>query len=995
MSGSTNSETVCPGGFAVAGRRVVWRRWLLAAILLLAFGLRLYRLGAASLWYDETVSVHLAAKSLPALVAHTAGDIHPPGYYLLLHAWTRLAGRGDFAVAFPSLFFGVLLVAWACRLAARLFGPQAGLLAAFLVAISPYNLWYSQEVRMYTLAAALGMGLLEAILPLLAARAGALPSWPRLAAYAICAALGLWVLYYFAFLLVAINLIVLVWWLVRARASAAGLRPGCPAWRWLGRWLLAQVAVLLLYAPWLPIAWRQATNPPVPPWRSFTALGDLLVQTWSALSLGQSVQPAAGWVWPVLILVAVLFGLGLFHRSRLAGRPSWFLAGYVFLPVLLIALASLVTPLFHVRYAFTYSTPFYIILAAGLAAAGRWRPRAWRPALWLGLAVVVIASGLSIRAYHADPRYATDDHRAAARFLSERWRPGDAILVNAGYAYTALLIYWDGDPIVWRGRLVADYKGDWSAAGRGPVVVQAGTVDGDPGLGWGDPASDFYAMTQAETGDALARLFDRFDRVWVYRIYDTVTDPEGFVRAWLDARGQKFEDQVFTGESQLRVQGYLTGRDPLADPRLVGQPGAALADGSLGLAAAAVPAREVAVGQALDLALVWNANAPLADDVILFAGLFDADGRRWAQTDDRPLGSLLPPASWQAGSLVRTPLRLSVPPGTPPGSYILKIGWYRFVDGQPVWLPWAASDRLSLGEVTVVAPADWRALPLPEVGYPAAVTVGRGLELAGFNASSLADHPGGALSLELVWRALDRAPEAGTIVLQLSNDAGQVLAEQPLDAPALLAAGQVLRQPCSLDLPISLPPGSYNLLVGRRSPDGSWLPVRRGPVGLGSTYPLATVRALGRSVNLEPRPVRHRVYARFGDYIRFIGRDASVGETQVPIPASLRFIFYWQAIAPTPGRYKLFVHLVDPGNPADIRAQADLYPSLPTNTWVPGEYLHDDVTLDLPPGLAPGRYDLLVGFYDEATGARLPVFDPAGQPQGDSLLLQQVTLGGE
>jgi len=983
--------------------RAVWRRWLLAAILLLAFGLRLYRLGAESLWYDETVSVHLAAKSLPALVAHTAGDIHPPGYYLLLHAWTRLAGPDDFAVAFPSLFFGVLLAALAYRLGLRLFGPQAGLLAAFLVAISPYNLWYSQEVRMYTLAAALGMGLLEAILPLLAARPGALPSWPRLAAYALCAALGLWVLYYFAFLLVAINLMVLVWWLVRARPAAwAGLRlshssgasavAGCHSpWRWLGRWLLAQVAVLLLYAPWLPVAWRQATNPPVPPWRSLTAFGDLLVQTWSALSLGQSVNPAAAWVWPVLILAAVLFGLGLFHRSR----PSWFLAGYVFLPVLLIGLASLVTPLFHVRYAFTYSTPFYVILAAGLVAAGRWRLRRWRPALWLGLAVIVIASASLRKRAAADPRYATDDHRAAARFLSERWRPGDAILVNAGYAYTALLTYWDGDPIAWQDRLVGDPPNSAPAGLKGPVVLQTGTVDGDPVLGWGDPASDFYAMTQAETGDALARLFDRFDRVWVYRIYDTVTDPHGFIRSWLEAHGTRFEDQVFTGESQLRVQGYLTGRDPLADPRLVAQPGAALADGSLGLAAAAVPERKVAVGQPLDLALIWDVSAPLAGDPILFAGLFDAQGRRWTQTDDRPLGSLLPPASWPAGARLRTPLRLSVPPATPPGSYALEIGWYRFVDGQPAWLPWAAGDRLSLGQVTVVAPAGWQALPLPGVDYPAGVTIGRGLELAGFNAPSLSGYPGGALSLDLVWRALDGVPEAGTVVLQLSNDAGQVLAEQSLDGPAFLAAGQALRQPCSVDLPAGLPPGSYNLLVGRRAPGGAWLPVRRGLAGLGLAYPLATVRALGRSVSLTPPAVAYPIDARFGDHIRLVGYDLPAGQAQAPIPAALRFTLYWQALAPTSGRYKLFAHLVDPGNPAAIRAQADLYPALPANTWLPGEYLHAHVALDLPPGLAPGRYDLLVGFYGEATGARLPVLDPAGRPQGDSLLLVQLTLGGE
>ena len=66
------------------------RRLSLLAGLLAAFGLRLHQLGAESLWYDETVSVYLARQSIPAMLAHTAGDIHPPGYYLLLHGWHAL-----------------------------------------------------------------------------------------------------------------------------------------------------------------------------------------------------------------------------------------------------------------------------------------------------------------------------------------------------------------------------------------------------------------------------------------------------------------------------------------------------------------------------------------------------------------------------------------------------------------------------------------------------------------------------------------------------------------------------------------------------------------------------------------------------------------------------------------------------------------------------------------------------------------------------------------
>ncbi len=968
-------------------RRTRLQHWALLAVLLLAFGLRIYRLGGESLWYDETVSVHLAGKSLPDLVAHTAGDIHPPGYYLLLHASMRLAGSSDFAVAFLSLFLGIVLVALAYWLGSQVFGSRGGLLAAFLVAISPYNIWYSQEVRMYTVGAVLGMGLLGAVIALVTEPASRrFVTYGRLAIYALCGALGLWTLYYFAFLLVAVNLMVGLWWL------AARRRVG---WGWLGRWVLAQVAVLLLYVPWLPIAWRQATQPPVPPWRGFTALGKLLAETWSALGLGQSVDAAR--MWPVLLLFAVLFVVGLFStrlRPRLRGRRQgdgylpWLLAGCVLLPLLLIYLASLLTPLFHVRYAFTYSTTFYIIVAAGLA----WLGGRWRPAAWLSMAVIIAFSAISFRAYHTDPQYASDDHRAAVRFLAERWRPGDAILVNAGYAYPALLAYWDGDPIAWRGRLVGEGIGDWvEVVDQGPVVLQTGTVDGDASLGWGDPDSDFYAMSQAATTAALERLFENFNRVWIYRIYDTVADPEGMIRHWLDEHGTQFEDQVFSGESQLRVQGFLTGRESVGGAMVPVD--TSLADGSLRLVAVSALPASVEVGGTLDLALAWQVDTLLSHDPILFAGLFDEAGRRWAQADERPMGSLYPVGSRPEGSTLRTPLRLRVPPGTPTGPYRLELGWYRFADGQPVWLPWLAGERLLLGEVEVVPPEDWSTLPLPEVGHPVQVEMGAGLRLLGFDAPLLEGYAGQAIDLDLFWQALQTGPEAGPVVFQLRDDAGQTLAED-LSLPvggrapfAGLQAGQTLRDPHSFPLPGGLTPGVYNLVVGRQRPDGTWLTVQRGPVPLGSTYPLATIHVLGRSMNLTLPQVPQPAEARFGEGIRLLGHSLERR------PEALDVTLFWQALAPVANPYKIYLHLVGEGGASDIWAQADANPHLPVTAWIPGEYLSDRVTLDLPAGLPSGRYTLLTGWYDEATRQRLPAFDAAGTNLGDSLVLAQIDLG--
>ena len=74
----------------------------LIVIILLGFFLRFYKLGTQSLWYDETVSAFLAGLSPTQLILHTARDIHPPGYYLLLHFWANIAGQNELSLAFFS-----------------------------------------------------------------------------------------------------------------------------------------------------------------------------------------------------------------------------------------------------------------------------------------------------------------------------------------------------------------------------------------------------------------------------------------------------------------------------------------------------------------------------------------------------------------------------------------------------------------------------------------------------------------------------------------------------------------------------------------------------------------------------------------------------------------------------------------------------------------------------------------------------------------------------
>lgn len=667
-------------------------------VLLAAFALRLYRLGAASLWYDETVSAVLAQQDLLALTRHTAGDIHPPLYYYLLHFWGNLAGWSEFSIAFLSLFFGVVLIALTYRVAHEWFSPRVAFVAALLVAISPYNLWYSQEARMYTLSAALGLASVYLFVRVLAQTRDRRPfacaqgkpptTDPSLAtchsslvtrdfiAYVAVSTLGMYTLYYFAFLIVFENLVALIWLLRNTQFAIRNSEfriTNCK----LRIWILSQFAILVLYIPWLPIAFRQATDPPVPPWRSFTPLLNVLLESFSALALGQSVDPIAAL--PILIIIAgvIVFAFRKDNHPlftvHLAVSAPIFLLGYTLVPLLIIYALSPWKPLYHVRYVFTYSPAFYILLALGIQRIANCE---WRIAKRVGLftlfCLLFTVSTYSAYNFWFDLRYAKDDLRGAVHYLAEHWRPGDAVLINAGYTYTAFLYYSDL-PIAWRGRLT-EYT--TRRADDGAVVLQTGSIGGGANLGWGSPESDFYATTADKTSAALDRVFAAHSRVWMLRLYDTVVDPDGIVRDYLATRGRIIDDEGFAGESYARVQGYLTTRAALTALPATATRREILLGNRITLLGFEPASTTVRAGAPLDITLYWQAQQPTNIDQQVYIGLFAADDTVVASSDETPIGNALGTARWTPGEILREPVRLIVPHDIAPGIYILRVALY-------------------------------------------------------------------------------------------------------------------------------------------------------------------------------------------------------------------------------------------------------------------------------------------------------------------------------
>jgi mannosyltransferase len=124
----------------------------------LAWVVRFCQLEAQSLWFDEAFSWLCATIPLPqALQFALTNFVHPPLYYLLLRPVMWL-GDGAFQLRLLSAWIGVLSVPLLYTLGRRMAGRAVGVLAAALLALNPFHVWYSQEARMYTLLFLLALG---------------------------------------------------------------------------------------------------------------------------------------------------------------------------------------------------------------------------------------------------------------------------------------------------------------------------------------------------------------------------------------------------------------------------------------------------------------------------------------------------------------------------------------------------------------------------------------------------------------------------------------------------------------------------------------------------------------------------------------------------------------------------------------------------------------------------------------------------------------------
>jgi 4-amino-4-deoxy-L-arabinose transferase-like glycosyltransferase len=939
------------------GDRLPDYRFVLAAIVVLAFGLRLARLTFQPLWWDEGWSLYFAASDVPTLLELTSVDIHPPLYYLLLRLWMGLAGSGIVAVRLFSVLIGTATVPLLFVVGRRLLGRSGGLLAAALLAISPLHVYYSQEVRMYGLVTLLGLAVTYFALRW-SLDAG--PAWGSLLGYVLAAAAALHTQYYAGFLLLGLNLALAIHWQHRRLLMEMGRRR-------LLAWLAAQGAVLLLFVPWLwyaaqrlaaYVGFKVGVEKDVS-MGLFAYLGrHLAAFTWGHLA------GLEGWWWLGLLPLAALLGglalgrwlrRGATRQGRAApGEPAaplddtgraksagsvWAWAGAVMGVVLVcgfvVNLALPFNPPRTERLLLLAQPAYLLLVAGGLLAL--WRARralALLPvASWLGLAL------FSLAIFYAVPRYPQDDYRPVADQLRRQALPGDAIVCVHPWQVGYFLAY----------------------------------------------------LPNSETRPSLIltprQVLPRERQLWAEEPVRLAADLDALLavhsRLWVPAHqamGRVLEDRIATylADHAYPVTSKWYGENTVLALYAAGQPVASSASGTFGpwlsLDGASLGTGPFEAGWGIvPVDLTWRVLAQPAEPYQVGLRLLGATGHVWAQRDTPPVNGLAPFAQWPLEQPGQDRHGLLVPAGTPPGEYRLTLQVYRSRDLVP--LPVTAANgsggELTLGTVRIVRPAVW---PPPEaLGLEQNLEADFGpLHLWGvtFHAGQPV-LPGQAAEVELFWQAQAAPGEDLLPRLQLWN--GEQMLAEWLEKPvagtyptAWWQAGELVCDPHSLYIPATVPPGRYRLTLSLvRDADGQPLPAK----GKTETLDVGQVEVQGRVHEYTPPTPQHKQVAAIGASVELMGYDLGAGS--LAPGSSVEVTLYWHALETPVDDYHAFVHLLDvDGN---IVAQHDGVPGegrLPTLGWLPGEYLADRHLLQLPTGLAPGEYRLAVGLYQPSSWQR-------------------------
>lgn len=362
-------------------------------ILLLGLILRLVNLNQ-SLWLDEATQVLLSNDPIKNIIFQRGADFHPPLSYILLHFWLFF-GTSEIWFRLLSVIFGVLTIWVLYKFSSEIISKKIGILSALLLALAPYHIYYSQEIRMYsesTFFALLTMLFFYRIIK---------NNNFKNSLFYILSLTALIYTHYDGFFLILTQFVFLLLYKKELLIS----------------FVKKIFFVILLFIPWLPqfiIQLKGGLNIDqyLPGWRNVLSLPyyKALPLIFFKFSFGR-INFGNLTIYIIVALVVLLtFGFILFRGIKDAKDiDSKLIIYWLFLPIILSLLISFDIPI-NQPFRLLYVLPaFYILLSKGLYSLSKTR------IIFLLLLITISVLGLSF--YYFDSKYWREDWRFASGFI--------------------------------------------------------------------------------------------------------------------------------------------------------------------------------------------------------------------------------------------------------------------------------------------------------------------------------------------------------------------------------------------------------------------------------------------------------------------------------------------------------------------------------------------------------------------------------------------------
>lgn len=366
-------------------------------ILSIGFTLRLISLNQ-SLWLDEAINV-MAAKSFSffgMVTQYAVADFHPPGHFIIIWIWGRLFGFSEVSMRLPSVIFGVLAIYFTFLIGKKLVSKNVGLLAALLLSINPLHIYYSQEARMYSLAAlAVAVNVYLLIKLIKGEKVNLI--------FLIISNLGILLSDYVAYFIFPAEFIFLL--LLKEK-------------EFLKKWFIALIAAVILVSWWIPIFLSQLkvgaiASANLPTWKFVVGGFDLktLPLTFVKFIIGR-ISLADKTIYAVVLLPICSLFIYLLLRSikSVDNLSRKILLAWVIIPPLLATVVSLFISVYS-YFRVLYIVPGFVILIANgiLSFKGKLR--------YALLAIVVLIQLFCALVYLLNPNYQREDWKGLVSFL--------------------------------------------------------------------------------------------------------------------------------------------------------------------------------------------------------------------------------------------------------------------------------------------------------------------------------------------------------------------------------------------------------------------------------------------------------------------------------------------------------------------------------------------------------------------------------------------------